>query len=213
MEMSTCDVRWSTDRIEPTYMMGDLFGWRIDSRICIEVRSQVPVVAWAEFSDCRQGVDQRLLATLQLDEYGFHERFDVWQLSAPSVDGVREARRMSEDHVCRHLAEGGALGIMSGRIVSPVLAAIFDQALEKRSHVEAEERRRREADPLLVIVEELFELGICTAVAARHPEIREVRSALESKIAGLNRSDVNEVLARMAMEYAAHVAGGGSLTG
>lgn len=185
------EMQWRTDGITPTYTTGDVFAWLLDGRIELESDLSIPLVAWTTFIPERSKSQRRLLGTFHLYDEGQRARFELWKLSDPSKNGLMIAAANDRNWVRRFIPYTEHPHNPNRVGGSPVLCALYDAALERGRARQEEDRRRRAADPLIDVLDQI-------KLAAS-----QAREHLPSLVSGLVRSDVDELLVRLAIVYRA----------
>ena len=190
VEHGGTDKQWRTDGITPTYTTGEAFAWLIDGRVELESDLNIPLVAWTTFIPGRSKAQRPLLGTFHLYDIGQGPRFEVWDLSDVREDGRITATAIDHNWVRRHIPYSEHPYNPNRVGASPVLCALYDIALERGSGQEDENRRQRAADPLIDVLDQIKEVSAS-----------DTREQLHSLVRGLVRSDVDELLVRLAIDY------------
>lgn len=188
-------MHWRVDAIEPTYAIDDAFGWVIDGRLEIENYSPFPIVAWAEFSDHKHR-GRLLLATYHLGEFGM-AALHVWLPGERRPDGRASAELVDPNRTRLYFR---AADYPPKSTASPVLRELHAAALARgRTRVDTEQRRR-EGDPLILLVEQIKERA---ADFTNDTAADKAPAALHKLVDGLSRHDTTELLVRFAIDYEA----------
>jgi hypothetical protein len=181
---------WRTDGITPTFTTGDLFAWVLDGHIELESTFGIPLAAWSTFIPEGSQSHRPLLGTFHLYDHGQGVRFEVWKLSDLTEDGLMIASPMDHDWVRRFIPYSEHPYNPNRVGASPVLCALYDSALERGRQAQEEDQRRRAADPLIGVLDQIKQL----AAEDSHEGLRDL-------VRQLGRDDVDELLVRLAIAY------------
>lgn len=204
-------LRWRSDGIVPTYTDGESFCWLIEGRISLEADWNLGIAAWAEFANPRSSSRRPMLAVFGPMVHGPH--LSLWRLSDPDTTGMRTATRLDHSTASWTVydgSDGGGpsawLSFREREAATPLLSALQERVMaEFEAEVEAN-RLAREADPLIGVMDALFEVAMQPAASDEFNDtagqLRD-QQRLREFIDSIKAEDLREILYRLALDHGA----------
>lgn len=182
--------QWRTDEIEPTYTTGQVFGWRLGGTIELETELPDPIAAWTLFFWQTSTMRRALLGTFHLYPTGHYPVFRVFKLSEPNGRGVTTATQINDAATRRYLSWSEHPQNPKGAGVSPVLTALAEAAVERSKALVEKDKRRRAADPLIDVLDQIMLL-------ISEKQVDRARQYIQTQ----SREDLVRLLVRLALHH------------